>query len=392
MRRVLIAVVVVACAVLAHAVNLQLGFSGYDNRIAELIKKGTCLSHTTAWTDNTNGLSGVNGGYRFSGVDFREHYETTTVGGQTGATLLWENRNNTSVVRLAQIDSIGYYHEFTINGETHNCPAFGYVWAGYIDDRIFNGVFTIHGDPYSVVVNDTSEDREVNGVTIGAGKGVRLKFPFFLRMAEVSGLAFYDLKTGEQFTCDYRNGAYQTMWTGDFRFTDNTRWHPPTNQNTLVYADIKGGEEKGKILYGKNGEPVYRGIVHYSTNITLYTWWDFSSQDWGDGPQAYINDECVCSGHSTTHIVDYTVYTGDLEISTTTGEGSVTFTMWQIPESGYSGGPCIMRCWETAAGGGTEGYGKASADHKGEISAGTGVATFKIVVNIYQNTWKIVTQ
>lgn len=390
-----------AAAILAasgYAVNVQIGFSSYNHELAMMISRGTCASHSSPWQSVTVTISGVGGGSHFDeynssrGVFLAERYEMSNGGsGPTGVAAHWEDPNNPMRIRLTQggIESGAYYTDITI-AETVKCPTFGWVYAPYIDYRLEYGVFTMRGNPFSIVMNDTSEDRVVNGVEIKAGESARLPFPFWLKMGEVENIRFFDLTTGEEFfgqsfpNMGYYNGsAYAPMWTGDFRFTDGTTKEKDVPIEPLVFGDMSTGAEN-KLLYADNGFPIYANGKVVATNIYLMTEWEFDHGVWGSVPMAYINDTCVCSGHSTTHIIDYTVST-DGVVFYGNGKGYVDFTMWQTPQSDYSGGSCVMRCWDKNY----SSYANAPAEHRAEISAGLGVARFRVTINVNTGEWKV---
>ncbi len=143
-------------------------------------------------------------------------------------------------------------------------------------------------------------------------------------------------------------------------------------------------------MYGEDGEPVRKGLQIVSTNIALMTWWDFAESEWGS-PQAKINGVVVCPGHSTSHIIAYTVNNNRLVVNEMTGKGYFEFEMSQTPGpgNGASGGACTMRCWDASYGSKTSDYARTPAGHKAEIPAGLGVARFGFTVNIYKGTWKV---
>lgn len=259
-----------------------------------------------------------------------------------------------------------------------------------------NAVVTMRGNPYSTVVNDTGADRTINGVLIPDGKSARLLFPLYLVMEELPNAKFYDLDTGEEITPThtgdvmetavyYRNGAYCLNWGGDFRISCDRPTRNATTNDVPIYADLKS-EHAGAILFGRSGSPLY-GPYSSVTNFTLMTWWDFDQGQWGSSPQAYINDVCVCSSHSTGHIIDYEIDPSVFQVSFS-NPGSFTFTMSQTPQSGKSGGSCVMRCWGRYYGADASGYEKAPVAHKAEVSAGTDVATFRVTINA-DYTWKV---
>ena len=392
------------CAVAAHAVNVQIGFSSYNHKLAKMIENGGCYTHSTPWQCVTTNICGIGGGSHFDewnsrrGANLCEGYESSGSAGPAGVTAEWEDKNNPMRIKISQDGNQGFSVDIDI-AEVVKCPTFGWTYLPYIDHRLEHGVFTMRGDPYSVVVNDTSQDRIVNGVMIKAGEGAKLPFPFWLKMDKVDNIRFFDLTTGEEFFGQdfagydesgvyYKDGAYAPMWTGDFRFTDGTKKENVlTNLNQIVFADLK--TSSGNVLYATNNMPVYAGSVNITTNIQLNTWWEFDQDSWGGSPQAMINGEVVCNGHSTSHIIPYTVNANNLKVSEMSGIGYCYFTMSQTPQSGKSGGSCVMRCWDAKMGSSTSGYSNTPAQHKAEVSAGMGVARFKLTVNVYTGEWKV---
>lgn len=249
-------------------------------------------------------------------------------------------------------------------------------------------VVTMRGDPYSLIMNDTAEDRTVSDVLIPAGHTTSLKFPIYLKTPEIDGVKFYDLDSGVELkTPDYWNGAYALGYTGNIRISTATL--TPTNapDEKLVYGDM-AAENADRLLYATNDAPIYSSIVTISTNITVNTWWDFAGTDWGSCPVAKINDRDVCSSHSTGHIIPHTVNTKDLRTNIY-GYGVVYFTMSMTPQTGFDGGACVMRCWDSSMPRTAEGYADAPVGHKAEVSAGTGVAKFKMTIWLATGRWKV---
>lgn len=241
-------------------------------------------------------------------------------------------------------------------------------------------VVTMRGDPYSLVMNDTAEDRTVNGVLIPAGRTASLKFPIYLKTPEIDGVKFYDLDSGAELeTPDYWKGAYGLGYAGNIRMSTATL--TPTNapDEKLVYGDM-AAENADRLLYATNDAPIYQSFVNISTNIMVNTWWDFAKTDWGGNPVAKINGSGVCNVHDTTHIIPYTVNADNLRVHGTLGYGVVYFTMSMTPSAGTSGGACVMRCWDASMPNTADGYADTPADHKAEVSAGTGVAKFKMTI------------
>lgn len=289
----------------------------------------------------------------------------------------------------------GYYGKVTIPmAETTYVGTFGYYYSAIPgqDWRWFNAVCTMRGDPYSSISNFTGEDLNINGVLIKAGTSERLPFPHTLAMDEVPDVHFYDPYTGAAILPEtdwadrsYWDGAYHLSWAGDFCITNGTSMtNREVSVERLVYSDV----DTNKLLYAQNNAPIYQGVIILSTNVSLMTWWDFNQNEWGD-PQAKINGEVVCPSHDTSHLISYHVNVGDVRVSEMSGVGSFTFTMSQTPQSGHSGGYCIMKVWDAQYGNNKEAYAATPQNHKAEISAGTGVATFRVTLDILTRDWKV---
>ena len=263
-----------------------------------------------------------------------------------------------------------------------------------------NFVFTISGNPYSDVYNLTSSAQTINGVTIPVGESRALYLPLRLAYwpAWGEGNDKYYLTDLEGNTIRYNmsnsiGGNWRGCgvgWSGDFVIREHGIDYDTNTVETtehLLYADIKNDNEY-KLMYGEDGKLVREGLQIVATNIQLMTWWDFTQSEWGS-PQAKINGEVVCNGHITTHIIPYTINNNRLVINEMTGKGRFEFVMSQSPESGKSGGSCVMRCWDASYGNSTADYGATPADHKAEVSAGTGAAHFVFTVDMYSGTWKV---
>lgn len=262
-------------------------------------------------------------------------------------------------------------------------------------------VFTISGDPYSEVWNLTSSAQTMNGVTIPAGEARNLYLPMLLVdwPAEGEEKKYYltDVE-GNAISHDIRKfvsvvQGCSVRWSGDFVIRE--RGYPDdANTNTaevvehLLHADIKG-ENEYKIMYGEEGGLVRESLQRVSTNISLMTWWDFTQNEWGFSPQAKINGEVVCASHDTSHIISYVLNSNLLVINEMTGKGHFEFEMSLTPEAGDPGGACTMRCWDASYGSSTSAYTRTPEGHKAAISAGLGIARFKVTVNIYKGTWKV---
>lgn len=255
-------------------------------------------------------------------------------------------------------------------------------------DRAKLTVLTVRGDPYSTVMNDTGESRTINGTTIAAGHSASLKFPIYLKTAEIDGARFYDLDSGAELeTPSYADGAYALGYTGNIRISTATLMPTNAPNEPLVYGDMADANADG-LLFAADGAPIYSSVVEVSTNIALATWWDFGTGEWGSSPKAIINGEVVCSAHSTSHMIPYTVNGGSLKINEVLGYATVYFTMSQTPADGYSGGACTMRCWDANMERSADGYAATPDVHKAEVSAGTGTARFKLTIYT-TGVWKV---
>lgn len=402
MMRFLILALAALAAASSDAFHVQMGFSGYANQIAKAIDAGTNVSPDSPWGFATIELGStperVGREYNFENGRFGEYFyiakhETTTGSGWIGPCLMWNTPSDPLLLTV--------YGDVKVTiGECVQIPTFGWSYLPYVDQRFQHGILTVRGDPYSVVMNDTDKDRTVNGVLIRAGDAASLPFPIHLKTAEIPNVKFYDLDSGDEIAPYdyasygqsgqyYNHGGYYTLsWTGNIRISDGTTVTTNAPVEKLVFGDMVAANED-KVLFATNGMPMRSAIFNVTTNFQLMTWWDFSTSDWGSSPKAKINDEVVCSSHSTSHIISYTVNGNNIKVNEMTGKGYVYFTMSQEPQSGYSGGNCTMRCWDKGAGGGTAGYSAATADHKAEVSAGTGVARFRVTVDIYAGTWKV---
>lgn len=408
MKRLAISMLCALAAFGASAFHVQIGFSARSAIYTKALNNGTLLRPTTntpfrGWTNEVGAVAeylNQKPSCGYNSIGCVEGFEVEdSSSGPEGVYVVWDNPDRPDRVRLSEAWATSGYTTITI-AETVYVGTFGYVYEPYVDYRLFDGVFTCRGDPYSVVMNDTSVARTINGVEIQAGDSAALLFPIHLKTAEIANVKFYDLESGVELTPYdyatygqtpkyYNNGGYYTLgYTGNIRIYDGTS--APTNapDETLVFGDMVSANED-KVLYATNDMPLRSSLVNMTTNIQLQTWWDFSHDDWGSSPKAMINGEVVCDGHSTSHIIAYTINANNVKVNEMTGKGHVYFTMSQTPQSGYSGGSCVMKCWDAALGSSTSAYASAPADHKAEVSAGTGVARFKMTVNIYAGTWKV---
>jgi len=397
MKRIALSMLCIIAALAASAFHVQMGFSGKSNLLEQLIKNSQINSPRIqspfwGWTAEVGKTPEY---LRDPQIDILGRIYITQAGETfplfDGVSVSWNNPDRPEMVTLSVYGGIsGVTADITI-AETVNVGMLGY--SGDTSIRMEYGVFTCRGNPYSVVMNDTSTNRTINGVEIPAGDSALLLFPLYLKTAEIPNVKFYDLDSGVKLLSGtyYHNGCYTLRYTGNIRIRDNTStstFTPPNAPDeTLVFGDMKTANED-KVLYAENDMPIRSAIVNMTTNIQLMTWWDFDHGAWGS-PKAMINGEVVCDGHSTDHIIAYTVNANSLKVNGISGKGYVYFTMSQTPGSGYSGGSCTMRCWDASLGSSTSAYANAPADHKAEVSAGTGEARFKMTINFYTGTWKV---
>lgn len=301
-----------------------------------------------------------------------------------GATLFWPDKTNPNKVQMYSGSSSYKSSQFSL-AEFVSIPTFGWI-NQYVDYGCYNSMITVRGNPYSVVFNDTDEDRTINGIEIKARKSKQLKFPIFLRTAEIPNAKFYDLESNDELTASWNGNSYELWWTGNIRITNDGGVGPEVPAEPLVFGDYVAANEN-KLLFAKNSMPIYANGHVISTNIYLYTWWDFTQEEWG-GPKAYINDTCVCGGHSTDHIIAYSVSSEGMTVYG--GKAVVDFTMTLFPDGGKSGGACIFKCWDQSAGGEKSGYEAAAATKKAAISGGVGtVAAFRITLDLVTGVWSV---
>lgn len=271
---------------------------------------------------------------------------------------------------------------------------------GTSGDGASNIVFTISGDPYSRVYNLTGSAQTINGVEIPSGESAKLYLPMRLAYwppyGEDASQYYFTDTDGNSIPYSYNSipgnwRGYIIGWSGDYVIR-KTGTVDPTNivetTEHILYADIKA-ENRYKIMYGEDGRLVREGLQVASTNIQLVTWWDFTQSEWGS-PQAMINGTVVCDGHSTTHIIPYTLNNNRFVYNEMTGVGMFEFLMSQTPDSEHSGGDCVMRVWDATYGTTQADYSNTPESHRAEVSAGLGVATFVFTMNIYTGEWSVV--
>ncbi len=276
-----------------------------------------------------------------------------------------------------------------VNGAALYTPAIGYV-DSYRDNRIIDCVFTMRGNPYSLILNDTADSLTINNTTIPARSSKLLIFPLFLKMEKVEGIAFYDLDSGTPIGSTVYNArnnrlGYDINWSGNIRIAkDNgTSATNLVSSENLVYGDLKS-ENQNQILYAKNGEPIRSFYQNIVTNIAsiyvLKTAFVYSDEsDSSICPKAYINNVCVCNAHSSTHIIGYEINNGSILLDTRLNRYSFIFTMSLMGSSGT----VTLSCWDSAF----SDYNSAPANHKASVSASS--ATFKITIHALTGEWKV---
>lgn len=255
-----------------------------------------------------------------------------------------------------------------------------------------DGVITFRGETFSRFYNLTGQALTINKTSVAANTSATIDCPWSVTFsgAGTNNYALVSAKTGEQVLTVTDNNKKSFLPSADdiviYKLQPTATPRPDMSiiKGDILYGDIKS-ENQDKILYAQNGSPLYGKYYYMATNITLETEWAFSSSNWGAAPKAYLNGECVCSNHSTTHIIAYTINTEGLKANSESGIVTFTFTMSLTPEDGYSGGDCIMRCWDSTI----SAYNSAPAAHRASISAGTSVATFKFTFNVFSGEWKV---
>lgn len=406
MKRAVLAFVLAVAAQVAFPFHVQMGFSGYSHALALQLSNDNLRSPSSPWFSVSVEIGAtperVGKSYNFENGRFGENfvvpYETKSDSQlSTGASFLWDDPGSPLLLTYFR-GSYSQVMRATI-AEAVAIPTFGTSYLPYSDSRVSHGMLTVKGDPYSVVWNDTDSARTINGEQFASREAKALMFPIHLVTAEIPNVKFYDMDSGAEITpYDYApygesgkyyyNGYYTLSWSGNIRISDGTAASTNAPLETLVYGDYVSANED-KVLYAASGKPIRSAIVNVTTNFQLQTWWDFTQSEWGSAPKAMINGEVVCDSHSTGHIIAYTVNANNLKVNEFTGVGHAYFTMSQTPASGKSGGNCTMRCWDSKMGGSAEAYANTPAEHKAEVSAGLGVARFKLTINIYAGTWKV---
>lgn len=117
------------------------------------------------------------------------------------------------------------------------------------------------------------------------------------------------------------------------------------------------GNKSGELVTNLSEEsewvPLEGGIT--IKMITAMTEWKFDQSQCFQNCEVLINDQVVCSGHSTTHIIDYEIANrgGNIEdyYNQATGNYEFYFTMGirLLNPSDYNvTGPCEFRCWNKA--------------------------------------------
>ena len=186
-------------------------------------------------------------------------------------------------------------------------------------------------------------------------------------------------KTFTPFT--YSSGSYLVSY--DFpQFANLIIYKPSTPPaihtvaGALVYADMKDSSGTN-LLYGASGQPLYsaKDIID---NFRVMTEWVFDSSH--DGyTTAWINGECVCNSHSTSHIIDYVISaTDNWRYDRATNCYQIDFTMQLQNKSGSSGYSVEQRCWIRDY----STYADAPADKRASASVTLGtLSTFRATIN-----------
>lgn len=372
MKNILPAAVLMPLAVFSF--HVQVGVTAYNKQTAQ-------------WQSNT---VEIGGGGRVNYANF-DNGPYSKVEIDTGAFYVVASIDQPGKFGIdAHGEGIGSWPQYFLPEECVPFPGgIGYLpgGSGTPQRSHANAVVTMRGDPYSTVINETGRDRTINGVTIPNGGSARLPFPVYLKMDKVEGMKFIDVDTGNEITplsfyagsATYFQQSYCLCWSGNILLSVDT-----TDDAQTLGVMLHSDADTNKLLYARNNMPIHSGKVSLSTNVMLQTEWVFVQEEWGN-PQARINDEVVCDGHSTSHIIPHTV-TGEVMYDVTTGGGSWTFTMSQTPESGKSGGACTFRCWDKEIGT----YDAAPSEHRASISGGVStVATFRVTMNVLTGEWKV---
>lgn len=160
----------------------------------------------------------------------------------------------------------------------------------------------------------------------------------------------------------------------------DVRWNPIKEVVEKKYVDVAFN---GDMLVGWGDESDW--ISYDIVKMTAMTEWVFDQEQYGV-PQAIINGEVVCAGHSTTHIIDYDVAGEDPKQYQDPETGIYTFkmTMSIRPEVGRLGGPCEFRCWNNK-------YGNYDDAHEGDKASVFGdngtMASFRITFDPNTKKW-----
>lgn len=151
----------------------------------------------------------------------------------------------------------------------------------------------------------------------------------------------------------------------------------------LVYADMKDSSGTN-LLHGVGGYPLYsaKDIID---SITVMTEWVFD-QTYDSSPHAYINGVDVCSGHSTSHIIDYTIATSDNWTFDRSSNCYIIDFSMQLRSGASSSYSVDQRCWC-----GASSYADADADKRASESVTVGtISNFRASINRSTGEKKII--
>ena len=235
-----------------------------------------------------------------------------------------------------------------------------------------NVIVTWSGFSFTRLVNQTTATIEFRPDTlsrlaqtlppgIGATTNAYYRFSWSVTSGSSQGIKLYSLSSGAVVSSapDMEYG----FLVGEFAFRRDAQ--------SRGFDVLYGSDDVP--IYGKDDDPLYAGKPFiYTTNVTVMTEWAFDQSAYGS-PVAYINGESVCGGHSTSHIIDYTVTSAD---SWTWNKNKQAYEAWftmSIYTSG-SGGSCNFRCWRNASS-----YDAANVDERASVSGDQStVARFRI--------------
>jgi hypothetical protein len=133
-------------------------------------------------------------------------------------------------------------------------------------------------------------------------------------------------------------------YTTTFACMDNIIvYEPKTNQTRKAEGWLIYGKDN-QILFGKNNAPLY-STFEMIEEIYVNTEWIFDESSAGY-TTAFLNDENVCDGHSTTHIIPYTIATlNNWRYDAGSKSYIIDFTMKMVDSYAYAEYPVVQRCW-----------------------------------------------